>query len=70
MILEPEIIFFEGDRFINFPYIQTVKLKKDYDGVFLVSNGYGQIIILNFLSLVYDKLRLEWKSSEGLTIDL
>lgn len=52
VILEPEILFFEGDRFINFPYTQTVKLKKDYDGV------------------VYYKLRLEGKSSEGLTIDL
>jgi len=52
VVLEPDILFFEGDMFINHAYTKSVKLRKDYDGV------------------VYYKLRMEGKSSEGLSVDL
>ena len=33
VFLEPEILFFEGDMFINHTYVRTLKLKKDYEGI-------------------------------------
>ena len=33
VFLEPEILVFEGDLFINHSYTRSVKLKKDYDGI-------------------------------------
>lgn len=33
VFLEPEILFFEGDMFINHPYTQKVRLTKDYEGI-------------------------------------
>jgi hypothetical protein len=30
--IDPPIIFFEGDCFINHPYTQKVRVKKDYEG--------------------------------------
>jgi len=33
VFLEPEILFFEGDMFINHTYTQSVKLRKDYEGI-------------------------------------
>jgi hypothetical protein len=33
VFLEPPLLFFEGDMFINQTYTKTVKLRKDYDGI-------------------------------------
>jgi hypothetical protein len=33
VFLEPEILFFEGDLFINHAYTKTVRLRKDYEGI-------------------------------------
>ncbi len=31
--MEPEILFFEGDLFINNTYTKSLKLRKDYEGL-------------------------------------
>lgn len=33
VFLDPKLLFFEGDMFINQTYTQSVKLRKDYDGI-------------------------------------
>lgn len=33
VFLEPEILFFEGDMFINHKYTKSLKLRKDYEGI-------------------------------------
>jgi hypothetical protein len=33
VFLEPPLLFFEGDMFINQTYTKSVKLRKDYDGI-------------------------------------
>jgi hypothetical protein len=30
--IDPPILFFEGDMFINNPYTKSIKIKKHYDG--------------------------------------
>lgn len=52
VFLDPEILFFEGDMYINHTYTKSLKLRKDYEGI------------------VYYKLRMEGKSSEGFNVEL
>ncbi len=52
VFLEPDVLFFEGDMFINNTYTKTLKLRKDYDGS------------------VHYRMRMEGKSSEGLTVEM